>query len=732
MFHKLFPSPPIPTGTLLEELKEQLWIEKIEFIKQKILKSSNASGSITSFSPQDASISIVSSSDTSKYSPKSMPSASDTSSMDLPKTSGISKEHANHFQHRLTTTPTYSNYDSLWDYSNQNAHRPNNQNNQDLFPTKTDVSKTDVSNTFITGNSKTDVSNTFITGDSKTDVSNTFITGDSKTDVSNTFITGDSKTDVSNTFITGDSKTDVSNTFITGDSKTDVSNTFITGDSSPVINVLETSVRASSQERGNTFSETNPAMNAGGISVPLLPSPVPDPMPPSNEEAVMKQEQMTIPATPPNIMPPIDMPSQTETRDRPLQYVEFLTTPRPGSGSNSMREFVIGSGTKKEIIVQPDAFSFVDTDSPASVASGSSAQVSTKQDVVAAAVKSVAETLGPSNFNDPYPVTVRNIDAPTLSLSEKPMSPGILPGLSAGIITGSKQNEPILKQSEPSPGTRNAFSESVEKLQETQLLPSIPMLPGLIPKLTVSQNNPANTSETIPYQIGDLYLPVPTEANSVNTSNTESTWNVAYTENTDQFNSRATSETQTETKPILSDPIVTMNLANQQFYSETPSTKSLDPNFVTINLNQDKTQKTIVRDPGSTATRINSVDGSETIDLLSLLFPGSQQANAGATTNEAASVSDQAPDVMPDIVPASQAEHDSISISVTVGEGDDGTGCKLIHDYTGNSFCRTLYSKTCVKRPLKKGKTKILMKHGSLMKVESIAECSTWSILQYI
>ena len=37
------------------------------------------------------------------------------------------------------------------------------------------------------------------------------------------------------------------------------------------------------------------------------------------------------------------------------------------------------------------------------------------------------------------------------------------------------------------------------------------------------------------------------------------------------------------------------------------------------------------------------------------------------------------------------------------------------------------YSKTCVKRPLKKDKTKILITIGSLMKVESIAE----SILQY-
>ena len=41
------------------------------------------------------------------------------------------------------------------------------------------------------------------------------------------------------------------------------------------------------------------------------------------------------------------------------------------------------------------------------------------------------------------------------------------------------------------------------------------------------------------------------------------------------------------------------------------------------------------------------------------------------------------------------------------------------------------YSKTCLKRPLKKDKTKVLMENGSLMKVKSIAECSPWSILQY-
>ena len=40
-------------------------------------------------------------------------------------------------------------------------------------------------------------------------------------------------------------------------------------------------------------------------------------------------------------------------------------------------------------------------------------------------------------------------------------------------------------------------------------------------------------------------------------------------------------------------------------------------------------------------------------------------------------------------------------------------------------------SKTCVKRPLKIDKTKILMTNGTLMKVKSIAECSKGSILQY-
>ena len=40
-------------------------------------------------------------------------------------------------------------------------------------------------------------------------------------------------------------------------------------------------------------------------------------------------------------------------------------------------------------------------------------------------------------------------------------------------------------------------------------------------------------------------------------------------------------------------------------------------------------------------------------------------------------------------------------------------------------------SKTRFKRPLIKDKTKPLKTNDSLMKVESIAECFSWSILQY-
>ena len=46
-------------------------------------------------------------------------------------------------------------------------------------------------------------------------------------------------------------------------------------------------------------------------------------------------------------------------------------------------------------------------------------------------------------------------------------------------------------------------------------------------------------------------------------------------------------------------------------------------------------------------------------------------------------------------------------------------------------FSSIMYSKTCVNGHSKIDKTKILMTNSSLMKIESIAEWSPWSILQY-
>ena len=42
----------------------------------------------------------------------------------------------------------------------------------------------------------------------------------------------------------------------------------------------------------------------------------------------------------------------------------------------------------------------------------------------------------------------------------------------------------------------------------------------------------------------------------------------------------------------------------------------------------------------------------------------------------------------------------------------------------GEKVCLDKYSKTCLERPLKNDNTKVLMTNDSLMKVESIEECS--------
>ena len=56
---------------------------------------------------------------------------------------------------------------------------------------------------------------------------------------------------------------------------------------------------------------------------------------------------------------------------------------------------------------------------------------------------------------------------------------------------------------------------------------------------------------------------------------------------------------------------------------------------------------------------------------------------------------------------------------------------KFLGDTSTTIFGTEMYSKTRVKRPLKNRQTKIFMTNGSLMKIDSFAECSPWSILQY-
>ena len=49
----------------------------------------------------------------------------------------------------------------------------------------------------------------------------------------------------------------------------------------------------------------------------------------------------------------------------------------------------------------------------------------------------------------------------------------------------------------------------------------------------------------------------------------------------------------------------------------------------------------------------------------------------------------------------------------------------------GATLASILYSKSCLKRPIKNRQNKDLNDNSSLMQVESIAECSPLSILQY-
>ena len=74
---------------------------------------------------------------------------------------------------------------------------------------------------------------------------------------------------------------------------------------------------------------------------------------------------------------------------------------------------------------------------------------------------------------------------------------------------------------------------------------------------------------------------------------------------------------------------------------------------------------------------------------------------------------------------------DPIFLFVKISHLKKATYSKSINSTKQKVHVGCQYSKTCLKQPLKKGKIKILIKNGSLMKVEGIAECSPWSFLQY-
>ena len=73
----------------------------------------------------------------------------------------------------------------------------------------------------------------------------------------------------------------------------------------------------------------------------------------------------------------------------------------------------------------------------------------------------------------------------------------------------------------------------------------------------------------------------------------------------------------------------------------------------------------------------------------------------------------------------------SILLKIFFKFGVDSRSLEFTRKKNRFNLTQCMYSKTCIKRPLKIDKTKVLMDNYSLMKVESIAECSKESILQY-
>ena len=562
-------------------------MEKIEFIKQQLLKASVQANTTDIYKIKDALPSVSPTSGTSVSASESMSPVFKSSGPSL-ISSGVSKDHAVHFQSLVTTTPAYNRYNSQLDYTSQSDFRSSNQNVPTLFTPNADAS--------------------------------------------------------------------------------------------PITNALGNVVvkATTSTEQGRSSSGSDKPVNPGGLSVPILPASIPDPIPPSKEEAIVKQSQVTNPVTPPNIMPPIELPLPKETNNQLLQYQEMFTTPRTQPDTHNMQEFVVNAATQKEFIAHPESFTATKEVGPESLSSISPPKITAKQDSFVAAINSIVDSLTGPQKDITYPTTLQGKDVPTVSLSERPMSPGILPGMFQGASTSSKHDKTNTKIPEQTLDTRNVNSEPIAAGQGKQLLPSIPMLPGLIPQLPLLRDDATNTSEQISYKTGDLYLPLPIVESQPNIpvqSKIESNKNITYTETTN-----------TGTNTMLSEPIITLGQSNQETIHTTTNIGSFDQNFATSHLNKEPTRETVNtpqnREPAQAATSVDSFGNTATIDLLSLLFPGTQTPNAAEFANE---VPKTTPDVMPEIVPANKvSSQDSLSISISASTRDDD-GCHRIQDETGKT-----------------------------------------------
>ena len=690
MFHKLFPGPSIPSGTALEKLKENLWLEKIAFIKQQLQKSSSNKVQTNETFPTQYPLPQVSPTvAVQKPAPKVMPPVFESSGVPLtsfPKASGISSIHIpennkdNSYKASLqtdVTTATYQRFNSrvVSATNTETEFQTNNVNVPSIYSPKADAS--------------------------------------------------------------------------------------------PLINWPGKSTgTATSPERGRSVTEKQ-IVNAGGLSVPLIPVPTADPKQATNNEISTTNEEIVQPVTPPEVMPPIEMPSSRET----MQYNEPASDKKPITVQNNVVNK--DSTGQNEIIFRPEPLPFTRADSPLSSPMISLPQTMTKENSLPDAVSSISNTLtGPMN-DIAFPIKIQANGVSSVSLSQEPTAAEILPTLSQD-KGGSSQTEIPTTQAPPQPSTvRNFNQEPVIPIQD-QYLPSIPMLPGLIPQLPIPTDaSPELKPGQVSYKTGDLFFQLPADNSQQSVSYIEANNSVVA-------NTLLTSEaTQFEADVKSADEVIAMSRTNQTAALPSDTMKPLDQPVDSTQQNKDYSQNSVSQpsadsakietyqqktdssqtvnqetvgniqasinkqnvaklqltvtqqsmksipatsdrqnaeniwssanqqnmeysqtqinrqnneyntqaelnkqnsEPKQFGKNMNTVERTASMDLISLLFPGTQTPRIAEFTNEA---TNNPPNVMPDIVAGTQVPPDSSSITVTVQKGDNGNGCERVDDYNG-------------------------------------------------